>query len=469
MDLARLPRVEDPAAEVVVLQLSEQVPDRELRAWVAEDWLIAPGDGVVQVPRTALRWVTALAGAGAEQRSPLRDRHQRVPSTVNPMVAAGLEREPVVSQAARTLQRAVFAAAGRRPARRLAPWPNGKRWAAAFTHDLDVVWWWPLFTSLRLVELARKGQGTRFLQAARAALGAAGRDPVWRGASEVLDVDRRHGVAATWFVLCGRPTARTVRAGDLTYLPESARARKILGAVGAMGHEVCLHGSFETMDRAGAFAEQRRRLAGLTGQRIGGVRQHFLRMHPGVTQRAMGDAGFSYDASFGFPDRNGFRLGVADVVPAWDEANQQELPLQETPLIWMDRALSKYRAVEDPQAWVRDGLELAAASRGVEGLWVGLWHPNLVPALGFPGAPAAYGDIVRAVVEGDPFVGTLEEIVAWRRAQRSVRIRGVAADGRVDAYADVGGPAPLILEDSSGRPRETVTSGRAANPVATSR
>src|SRR2546430_17478224 len=41
----------------------------------------------------------------------------------------------------------------------------------------------------------------------------------------------------------------------------------------------------------------------------------FRSIHPGVTERAMAEAGFWYDSTFGFPDRNGFRLGVADVVP----------------------------------------------------------------------------------------------------------------------------------------------------------
>ena len=40
-------------------------------------------------------------------------------------------------------------AAGRRAVRYLAPWPEGRRWAAAITHDLDIVSGWPLFTTLR--------------------------------------------------------------------------------------------------------------------------------------------------------------------------------------------------------------------------------------------------------------------------------------------------------------------------------
>src|SRR5256885_9531487 len=123
---------------------------------------------------------------------------------------------------------------------------------------------------------------------------------------------------------------------------------------------------------------------------------------------------------------------------------------------WMDRALSKYRGVEDPERWVAAGLALARACRDVEGLWVGVWHPNLTAPLGFPDAPAAFDELVRGVTGDAPFVGTLGAVVRWRVARRSVRIRRVAPDGRLEAYTALPAPAPLALEDAAGRRLEPV-------------
>jgi len=145
----------------------------------------------------------------------------------------------------------------------------------------------------------------------------------------------------------------------------------------------------------------------------------------------MAAAGFAYDATYGFPDRNGFRLGVADVVPAWDDRLRQTTSLDEIPLMWMDRAQSKYQGIEDPEHWVEDALETARACESVEGLWVGLWHPNLTPALGYPGAPPAYRRLLMALMARDPYVATLDRIVAWRRLRRSVRAKGITPDGGV--------------------------------------
>jgi hypothetical protein len=419
--------------------------------------LLDSADGTVTIDRALLRTVHAVATAAAEQRSTERDRFGRVPPRVNALVEQRLEREPVLSDLARSLADAVRRAAGDRTALFLAPWPHGKRWAAALTHDLDVVQWWPAFTALRLLELARKGEARQLARVIGAAGASVGRDVVRRGVREVLEAEGAHGVRSTWFVLCGTPTFASARAGDLTYSPESALARRILADVRAAGHEIGLHGSFVTADDPHHFVDQRRRLEALTAGPTQGARQHFLRMQPVRTQRGMAAAGFRYDSTFGFPDRNGFRLGVADVVPLRDVGAGDALPLDEAPFVWMDRALSKYAGVERPDAWVDDALLLADKCREVEGLWVGIWHPNLTPALGFPGAPAAYARLVRALRDRDAWIAPLSEIVAWRRARRAVRAAEPATHGGVSlSFVDpLPSGAELVVEDRRGARVET--------------
>jgi len=154
-------------------------------------------------PRKVLRCIADIATGAAEYRATARDRYDRVPSRANVLVQGGLETDPVVSRAAVRLRAAIIASAGRRPVVLAAPWPGGKRWAAAFTHDLDIVAYWPLFTLLRLAELSRKGELGRVARTMLAALSAAGRDPVGQAVRRVLDDERALGVVSTWFVLCG--------------------------------------------------------------------------------------------------------------------------------------------------------------------------------------------------------------------------------------------------------------------------
>ncbi|MGH7531991.1 MAG: hypothetical protein ACREL4_01760 [Gemmatimonadales bacterium] len=442
-------RVVPAAASVTDVTVLEIGGDRAFDVMQGGDpFETAPGS--VRIPRNVLEQLAGLASATAEQRSAQRDRFGRVPSAVNPFVIAGTERLPVLSELASIFRTAVIRAAGDRPFRAVAPWPNGHRWAAVLSHDLDVVAGWPTFTALRLLELLRKGELGRMMRVIGAAA-AAGLDPVTAGVASLLDTETALGVRSSWFILAGTPTLRTWQQGDLTYRPESDRARGILGRIRDGGHELGLHGSFMTMDRPAAFAEQRDRLAALIGEAPMGARQHFLRMRPMATQREMARAGFRYDSTFGFADRNGFRLGLADVVPMPDHADLDLLPF-----CWMDRALSKYQGVEDPAAWVEDGLELAHACERVGGVWCGIWHPNLVPALGFPGGVEAY----RALVEGlrasdDPWIAPAAEVVEWRRARRSAQVVQVGSGGVVTALGHQT-PNPLWLEDAHGVVRERV-------------
>jgi hypothetical protein len=453
---------------IVILRVGPPTaPDDRAAPTGAITELSAPipvADGVVTIPRPLLRAVAEVAGAGIEQRSRGRDRYDRVPAAENPLVAASVEREPAVSIAGARLREAVVQAAGSRIVRLLAPWPDAHRWCAAMTHDVDVVSVWPLFTALRVVELLRKGRGSLAVAVLAAAVRAAAGDPVWAGILGVLDAERRYGIVSTWFMLCGTPTLATFRAGDLTYRPESPRARRIVAAIEAAGHEIGLHGSFATSDAPETFTLQRARLRTLSGTAALGVRQHYLRMRPGMTQRSMAVAGFAYDATYGFPDRNAYRLGVIDVVPGWDDAAQRAVPIDEVPLMWMDRAQSKYQGVEDPDQWIADAMVLADVSRRAEGLWVGLWHPNLTTALGFPGASPAYERLLAALTVERPYIAPLHRVVEWRALRRAVRAHAMRPDGQVTLVGPPGRTFDIVVEDADGRPRERLAATPAAPP-----
>jgi hypothetical protein len=450
IDLSRLLVAERADCDLVRLTVVERGSAGSAAADLSSQAALERGDGEVRVTTAALRGVAEVAGGAIEQRSTATDRHGRVPATENPLVAAGQSRKPVVSLLGLELRRAALAVAGRRPVRSLAPWPEGHRWAAAVTHDLDVVEWWPLFPLLRMAQLGMKGDWSLFARVARAARRSIGRDPVTRGVHSLLQLEAHHRIRATWFVICAEPTIRSLLAGDSTYRPEGPAARRILTALTHAGHEIGLHGSFATGEDAKSMMGQRRMLSRLADSPGDGIRQHFLRMHPGRTQRIMVEAGFEYDASWGFADRNGFRLGVADVVPAWDAEREVTMPLDLVPLVWMDRALSKYAGVEEAGRWIEDARELARECKAAEGAWVGLWHPNTMEVLGFPGAEPAFVSLLQALADDRPYFASAHKIVQWRRFRRSVRAARVSADGRVVLSTGGGQRTVIAIEDEAG-------------------
>jgi hypothetical protein len=450
IDLSRLLVAERADCDLVRLKVVERGSAGSAAADLSSRAALELGDGVVHVTTAALRGVTEVAGGAIEQRSTATDRHGRVPASENPLVAAGQSRRPVVSILANELRRAALAVAGRRPVRSLAPWPEGHRWAALVTHDLDIVDWWGLFPLLRMAQLGAKGNWDLAARVARAARRSISRDPVTRGVHSLLQLEAHHGIRATWFVICAEPTIRSMLNGDSTYRPDGPAARRILTALAHAGHEIGLHGSFATAEDAKSMMAQRRTLCRLTDSPVEGNRQHFLRMHPGRTQHLMVEAGFEYDASWGFADRNGFRLGIADVVPAWDAGRETSLPLDLVPLVWMDRALSKYAGVEEPGRWIEDARDLARECKAAEGAWVGLWHPNTMEALGFPGAEPAVVSLLQALADDRPYFASAHKVVQWRRFRRSVRAARVSADGRVVLNTLGGQRTVIAIEDEAG-------------------
>ena len=450
IDLSRLLVAEQSDVDLVRLSVGSRGSAGSAAADLSPRAALERLNGQVQISIEALRAVAEVAGGAMEQRSKATDRYGRVPATENPLVAAGQNRRPVVSLLANELRQAVLAVAGRRPVRSLAPWPERHRWAAVVTHDLDVVDWWPLFPLLRMAQLGAKGNWEIVSRVARAARRSVRRDPVSRGIHSILQLEAHHRIRATWFVICADPSIRSMIAGDSTYHADGALARRILSDLAHAGHEIGLHGSFATAHDSRAMMAQRRTLSRLSGSPVEGTRQHFLRMRPGQTQRLMVETGFEYDATWGFADRNGFRLGVADVVPAWDAERAAAMPLDILPLMWMDRALSKYAGVEEPGRWIEDARELARECKAAEGVWAGLWHPNTMEALGFPGAEPAFVSLLQALSDDRPYFATAHRIVQWRRFRRSVRATRVLADGRVALSTSGGQRAVITIEDESG-------------------
>lgn len=376
----------------------------------------------VRVTTGLLAAAGRLAGAWVEQGSTLEDRFGRIPSEVNPLCAGGRWREALVSRAGAALREAAVAVAPDRAMLRLVPaWPEGRGWAAVLTHDLDIVNGWPIAAGLRVLELLRHGAPVQAGRVLVAGAGATAGAPVEKAVRRLLERLGAAGVHSTWFILSGTPTLATWCRGDLTYRSESPRVRNLLESLREAGHQIGLHGSFATRTDSELLAEQRSRLEALVNGPVSAIRQHFLRMRPGATQRAMVEAGFTVDVTFGFPDRSGFRLGTADPVPAWDREHDRPLPITEVPLHWMDRTQSKYAGIEDPAAWVADGLESAAEAEAVGGAWCGLWHPNLSAPLGFPGAEEAFDRLLAELGRRRPWFATVNEAVEWRRLRGAVR------------------------------------------------
>lgn len=247
------------------------------------------------------------------------------------------------------------------------------------SHDVD----WPRSPEQGIVSAVRRAAGDALRRdpgqsAARLAAVARGRDP-----NDTFDLimrlsEERGLRSAFYFIAGGSPPL------DGDYRLDDPWLRDLLRRIHARGHEIGLHGSYETMldaERLAAEAGTLRRVCaeeGIEQERWGG-RQHYLRWRNPETWRAWDEAGLDYDSSVGFHDDVGFRCGTSRPFPVFDLVHGRRLRLEEQPLVAMEVALLD-------NAGVGPG-DTAARLRGVKaectrygGAFTLLWHNSRLVA-----------------------------------------------------------------------------------------
>ena len=177
-----------------------------------------------------------------------------------------------------------------------------------------------------------------------------------------------------------------------------------LASVAAKGCEVGLHG-LDAWHDGGKAADERSRIRRAAGREPAGVRMHWL-FWSHDTPRALEQAGFVYDSTWGYNEAVGFRAGTAQVFRPFGSTRLLELPLhvQDTALFLGGRmGLTQNQGIRLIE-------ELIGKTRRTGGVLTANWHMrSLGPErlweepyrhlLGLAEAQAAWCAPAREVVE----------------------------------------------------------------------
>ncbi len=324
-----------------------------------------------------------------------RDEHGRFPYAASLHAALGCAAVPVVD-AHRERLAGQLAALGV-PARRWT-W-QGRPWAVALTHDVDLLRKRRLGTLARAVVRADGRRGAALRQAALAP------NPRRASLERMAEAERRRGVGATYFF-------KTAARGpwDVPYSARSPWLRRFVAGLAADGFEIGLHPSYFGHDHGGHLAEERDRLGALAGAPPVSVRQHFLRWEP-VTPRLHEAAGFRLDSTLGFARQPGFRRGTCLPFPLFDLRANAPLGVWELPLAVMDTTLFAHLGLAPEEAG-QTLLDLFAACRRVGGVCVVLWHNTLYDELDFPGQADVFERTLDRALEDGAAVLSLRDALA---------------------------------------------------------
>jgi len=178
---------------------------------------------------------------------------------------------------------------------------------------------------------------------------------------------------STLFVVGERPHRR-----DPTYRLKDLGSHLV--AAERRGFAVGVHGSYQSCIEAGTLLPEIREIESVTGNRMKGGRQHWLRFdsHERLFEM-VAEANLSYDSTLGFPETVGFRNGANFAFPPYDFKRERPYEFLEIPLVIMDGGLqaASVSSGEKPQE-IADEVLNESRKYGWGGISV-LWHNPIEP------------------------------------------------------------------------------------------
>ena len=243
-------------------------------------------------------------------------------------------------------------------------YPEDHPFAVCLTHDIDWVRYPRGKAAYEMAWSLARGEAGRAVKLVFGAF-VRSRNPLWNF-SEIMDMEERYGARSSFYFLALEPGERdfAFRVADLRDEVQEIRRR---------GWEVGLHGGHDAYRDADALRREKDRIEGVLGKPVEGYRSHYLRFDVPCTWRMLAEAGFLYDATFGYPDCPGFRNGMCHPYKPFDRSRGSFIEIVEIPLIAMDRTFDAYLRLADEKAWeiIRQLIDVTAQLRGV---FTVLWH-----------------------------------------------------------------------------------------------
>lgn len=300
-------------------------------------------------------------------------------------------------------------------------WPDGRRFAACLTHDIDRITTCPWRERLRQCRAMRGRAGvSQMLRWYGGALMFGLRTMVGGNDARPFDFwleeEGRHGFHSTFFVL--PETLEQPDIFDQFYryddLIELRGKRMTFGEatreIVRSGWDVGMHGSYASAYDARILTAEKRRLEAMLGQPVTAVRQHYLRFHIDTTPRVHREAGFQVDSTLGYSHAIGCRAGMAFPF-FWPDLDLLEIPLiiQDVGLLRnAGRDVTLQQLMERAETLIRHIADVG----GVVTLG---WHTHPES----PGAYPCYRTLLELIAELNGWGCSVSELNAWWRQRRA--------------------------------------------------
>ena len=293
-------------------------------------------------------------------------------------------------------------------------WPQGRRAAAAITHDVDypeVIRWLEPLRILRRQGLSGVGAAWEVLTGKRDHWAF----PRW------MEFEAHYGVRSAFYFVARQGSLLEYVRGtpDPFYDVTAPRFRELFQTLVDGGWEVGMHASYLAYTAQERFAAEKQRLGEAAGAAVVGNRHHYWHMNPAnpdETLQMHADIGLLYDTSLTHDRYVGWRRGVTVPFFPFARERRREIAAVQLPVAWMDAQLAQRADLSQAQreATVVELVDRVAAQGG---LFVANVHDYVFDEVLFPGWLATLrAALERIITRSDFWVATPAEIAAhWRQ------------------------------------------------------
>lgn len=166
-------------------------------------------------------------------------------------------------------------------------------------------------------------------------------DPYFKNIYYMADFLENHNLRGAFYFICGNSAGAID--GDYNIATDKL-LHKLLKYLAQRGHEIGLHGSYNTYNSEEQLFLEYKNLNQVLQEldikiyHIGG-RQHYLRWETPGTAVIYDKIGLAYDTTLTYADYSGFRCGICYEFPLYDLKNRRKLNLIERPLVAMEGSI----------------------------------------------------------------------------------------------------------------------------------
>jgi hypothetical protein len=307
-------------------------------------------------------------------------------------------------------------------------WPGAARAAACLTHDVDypqAVRWLEPFRRLH-----RDGR-----HAVRPALALVVKAKTHWHFDSWLQLEQSVEARSAFYFVPRQGSLWEYAAGtpDPFYDVTSPRFRALFRSLTDAGAEVALHASYRAHESPDRLAMEKQKLEEVSGQKIEGVRHHYLHLDPADPESTLllhEAVGLKHDSSLAHERYVGWRRALSWPFFPFHPRERREVKTLQLPLAWMDAQLFRYRA-DNPGDRADVLKALADHCVGQGGCLVIDVHEYVYDEELFPGWARAYRELLAYIkARGDFWVDTPRRVAEhWsaRHARVVERSQGLDA------------------------------------------